>query len=140
LNDRRNATSSWSGYLHQGKVGILLALRELHKCILSNEDISLYKLEYESAEDIDIKKQDIILSRHQVKAYKNAQYPNDYIDVLNEQKYERINSELTLVQKGFQIHKYDTQGNVLCEEVDENSRYLHTNQKYAVLIFLKKNL
>ena len=36
--DRRNATSSWSGYNHQGKVGIFLALKELFTLINNHKD------------------------------------------------------------------------------------------------------
>lgn len=42
--DRRNAVSSWSGYNHQGKVGIFLAIRELKKLTDAREDYSKYKL------------------------------------------------------------------------------------------------
>lgn len=42
--DRRNATSSWSGYNHQGKVGIFLALTELRKLVEKEEDYSSYEL------------------------------------------------------------------------------------------------
>lgn len=45
--DRRNAVSSWSGYNHQGKVGIFLAIRELKKLIMSKGDYSKYKLIFE---------------------------------------------------------------------------------------------
>lgn len=49
--DRRNAVSSWSGYNHQGKVGIFLAIRELKKLIMSEEDYSKYKLIFEKMEE-----------------------------------------------------------------------------------------
>ena len=45
--DRRNAVSSWSGYNHQGKVGIFLAIRELKKLTDAREDYSKYKLIFE---------------------------------------------------------------------------------------------
>ena len=37
MADKRNATASWSGYLHQGKVGIMLALLQI-KDLLTEED------------------------------------------------------------------------------------------------------
>ena len=55
--DKRNATSSWSGYFHQGKVGIFISLIEIHNCLNASKDYSHMTLEYESAEDIDIRKE-----------------------------------------------------------------------------------
>ena len=54
--DRRNATSSWSGYNHQGKVGIFLALTELRKLVEKEEDYSSYELiiEKNGGEDVEI--------------------------------------------------------------------------------------
>lgn len=81
--DRRNATSSWSGYNHQGKVGIFLALKELFTLINNHKDYKSYKLELEKngGEDIDISNSTSIVSRHQVKAKKKGKYPNDYTNV-----------------------------------------------------------
>lgn len=123
--DRRNATASWSGYLHQGKVGLFLVLQKLHECLQTDEDHSNMKLEYESAEDIDLKIADKVISRHQIKAYKSAKYPNDYADVLSVQKYEYLDGKKKLVQKGFQINKYDEYANIICIEVEEDCRFLH---------------
>lgn len=123
--DKRNATSSWSGYFHQGKVGIFISLIEIHNCLNASKDYSHMTLEYESAEDIDIKEKDNILSRHQVKAYKNAKYPNDYAEVLSIQEYRCIDGKKTLVKKGFQVNKYDDFGNFLEVEVAEDARHLH---------------
>ena len=33
VDQNRNAAPSWSGYIHQGKVGFLVALRQLRQCI-----------------------------------------------------------------------------------------------------------
>ena len=87
--DRRNAVSSWSGYNHQGKVGIFLAIRELKKLTDAREDYSKYKLIFEKngGEDIDICYSTAVVSRHQVKAKKDGKYPNDYVNV------RTINSE-----------------------------------------------
>ena len=81
--DRRNATSSWSGYNHQGKVGIFLALTELRKLLEKEEDHSTYKLIFEKngGEDIEICQSTRVISRHQVKAKKKGRYPNDYRNV-----------------------------------------------------------
>ena len=54
--DDRNATGSWSGYLHQGKVGLLIGLQKMNELIEKENDLSDWIIEYESAEDFDIKK------------------------------------------------------------------------------------
>lgn len=107
MKDNRNATSSWSGYNHQGKVGIFLALTELRCLIEKGGDISGYSIEFESAEDIDIKNEDRVISRHQVKAKKNGKYPNDYANVLA-------------------LNSLDTPSGFNIAGVEESSRYLHT--------------
>lgn len=126
--DERNATASWSGYLHQGKVGIFVSLKKINELINKpNQDLSKWKVEYESAEDIDIKNGSVVDSRHQVKAYKEAKYPNDYKDVLGILKY-RIDSKgkKVIENKGFRICDFDKDNNPLDIEVNENSRFLHT--------------
>ena len=109
--DKRNATGSWSGYLHQGKVGILLALIEINRLLENDEDVSTWKIEYESAEDIDIKYGNEVISRHQVKANKNARYPNDYKDV---RTILIKDSDENITTKGFNI-----------DNVSAESRFLH---------------
>ena len=55
VDQNRNATSSWSGYIHQGKVGFLVALRQLRWCIENEiENFEDYAIRYENAEDFDI--------------------------------------------------------------------------------------
>lgn len=71
----RNATASWSGFSHQGQVGLLVALKEIIK--LRNADkgnqLTNYFVEYENKEDAAIYNIDNgntnYLSVHQVKAY-----------------------------------------------------------------------
>lgn len=72
----RNATASWSGYSHQGSVGILVALRDMRKLILEGKqnEFNIHYLEYENNEDVAISKQITgepkeLISVHQVKAY-----------------------------------------------------------------------
>lgn len=67
----RNATASWSGYSHQGQVGLLVALKKMQEPAI---DITVHFLEYETREDVAIYKQENggdkeYLSVHQVKAY-----------------------------------------------------------------------
>ncbi|MBN1068138.1 hypothetical protein DVW02_09120 [Clostridium botulinum] len=126
--DERNATASWSGYLHQGKVGIFIGLKKINELINKpNQDLNKWKIEYESAEDIDIKNDDVVDSRHQVKAYKDAKYPNDYKDVLGILEYELdTNGKKVIKNKGFRICDFDDNLNTLPIEVNEDSRFLHT--------------
>ncbi|HFU4122977.1 TPA: ABC-three component system protein [Streptococcus suis] len=110
--DRRNAVSSWSGYNHQGKVGIFLAIRELKKLTDAREDCSKYKLIFEKngGEDVDICCSTAVVSRHQVKAKKDGKYPNDYANV------RTINSENC--HTGYQIlgtTNQDRYLHVICE-------------------------
>ncbi|MGL2995170.1 ABC-three component system protein [Flavobacterium sp. TSSA_36] len=72
----RNATASWSGYSHQGQVGLLVALREMRRLIQSGlqNEFDFHYVEYENNEDVAISKQlpnvaKELLSVHQVKAY-----------------------------------------------------------------------
>jgi hypothetical protein len=83
----RNATASWSGYSHQGQVGLLVALRMLQEPSI---DLNTHFLEYESREDVAIyvlgsggnKK---YLSVHQVKAFYSGNNSSKirYNNVLN---------------------------------------------------------
>jgi hypothetical protein len=103
--ERRNATSSWSGYLHQGKIGILVALIYInenrdHSGNLNLSDVAQIKLEYENCEDFSIVRNDQLISVHQVKAHNDA----------NATKKFRYSSAL---------QKFDDKG------CDENARYLH---------------
>ena len=112
---KNNATSSWSGYNHQGKVGIFLALKELSELLQKDEDFCNYSVQFEKedGEDIDIVQGDIVISRHQVKAKTKGKYPNDYVDVLIGVK-KKVENNIEI------IGGFNTDG------VNENSRYLHT--------------
>lgn len=109
----RNATASWSGYLHQGKVGIFVALKKINKLIETNsiDILKDWKIEFESAEDFDIKNNNEVDSRHQIKAKKEAKYPNDYSDVLITTMYDEDEN----CKEG-----YDTNGTT------NSNRFLHT--------------
>ena len=121
----RNATASWHGYSHQSKVGILLALRKINELLNQKKSLDKWSIEYESAEDIDIKHDIKVDSRHQVKAYKNGHYPNSYKDVLRE-AYSMTNGELSKTNNGFHYRELNEDSSVGAIEVNENSRYLHT--------------
>lgn len=67
----RNATASWSGYSHQGQVGLLIALRELQK---DGIDLNTCYVQFETHEDVAIYTEPAGGERtyetvHQVKAY-----------------------------------------------------------------------
>ncbi|MCO4097334.1 hypothetical protein KFV08_11625 [Macrococcoides canis] len=98
---KNNATSSWSGYNHQGQVGLFLALSKLKELINNDNTFKDFTVQFErtDGEDIDIICEDTVISRHQVKAKTRSKYPNDYKDVLT---------------------NFNTDG------VNENARYLHT--------------
>lgn len=81
---KNNATPSWSGYNHQGQVGIFLALKELSELVSADYTYDDYSIEFEKedGEDIDIVNGDKIISRHQVKAKTSGKSPSAYCDVL----------------------------------------------------------
>lgn len=81
---KNNATSSWSGYNHQGQVGIFLALKEPRVLLQKSKDYNDYSVEFETedGEDVDIVQSNTVISRHQVKAKTTSKNLNAYKDVL----------------------------------------------------------
>jgi hypothetical protein len=84
----RNATASWSGYSHQGMVGLLVTLREIRRIIIAGNQNQLgeFHLTYESYEDVALYRllngAPQFLSVHQVKAYySNGHLFNSYSEV-----------------------------------------------------------
>ena len=128
VDQNRNATPSWSGYIHQGKVGFLVALRQLRECIENNiENLEDYAIRYENAEDFDIIVGDDnqVLSRHQVKAYVDGKEREDYSDLFNIQTRKFEDGKEKINVKGYQVHEFDGRGNVAREEVSKENIYLH---------------
>lgn len=127
VDQNRNATSSWSGYIHQGKVGFLVALRQLRWCIENEiENFEDYAIRYENAEDFDIvDKGRNVISRHQVKAYINGNEREDYSDLFNIQKRKFEDEKEKIDTKGFQIHEFDGKGNAVRVVVPCDGRFLH---------------
>jgi hypothetical protein len=83
----RNATASWSGYSHQGQVGLLVALRKMQE---NGIDLDTHYVQFETHEDVAIYVEPIGMPRiyltvHQVKAYYSATnfYKSTYNGVLN---------------------------------------------------------
>ena len=128
VDQNRNATPSWSGYIHQGKVGFLVALRQLRECIENDiENFEDYAIRYENAEDFDIIVGDDeqVLSRHQVKAYVDGREREDYSDLFNIQTRKFEDGKEKINVKGYQVHKFDGRGNVAREVVSKENIYLH---------------
>lgn len=134
VDQNRNASSSWSGYIHQGKVGFLVALRKLRWCIENKiKNFEDYAIRYESAEDFDIvDKGGRVVSRHQVKAYINGTSRENYSTLFNVfvREYREITDEngkkvrKEKIKKGFQIHSFDDENNIYVD-VPSDARYLH---------------
>ncbi|MES2239440.1 MAG: ABC-three component system protein [Bacteroidota bacterium] len=129
----RNATASWSGYSHQGQVGLLVALKEMCRLIradLQNEFDSHF-VEYENNEDVAISKSipntpKELISVHQVKAYySQGHLINTYKSVFikNEQYKKDNEGEYILDHNGEKIE--------LDDYVDDQwggmTNYLHTS-------------
>lgn len=136
VDQNRNATSSWSGYIHQGKVGFLVALRQLRWCIENRtKNFKDYTIRYENAEDFDIVgNKGEIISRHQVKAYINGTSREKYSTLFNVQKRAYCEGtdksgknywEEKIIEKGFQIHSFNGQGEIISVDVPPSARFLH---------------
>ncbi len=168
-NDSRNATASWSWYLHQWKVWIFVALKEISE-LLENweniEELKKWRIIYENAEDFDIQLKDeqwkytddywkwIVKSRHQVKAKKSSTAFSNYDSVLWIQYYKMeenidknwnktINKKLKT--EWFQIRSFHSTNTVWdCKiweiEVDENNRFLHTIVNVASFKWKNENI
>lgn len=89
LNMSRNATASWSGYSHQGKIGILIALRKIRD--LNRAGLENYYIEYETQEDVKLVQGGNAIEDHQVKAQLNAHTIGTYTPAL--QVFEACNGQ-----------------------------------------------
>lgn len=89
VTEKRNATSSWSGYIRQGKVGLLVALLTITDLEASGNDLDDWALEFERAEDFDIICGDRVDSRHQVKAKRDGTNKSAYAEALREFEINR---------------------------------------------------
>ncbi|WP_313385916.1 ABC-three component system protein [Chishuiella sp.] len=125
--NNRNATASWSGYSHQGQVGLLVALRKLQE---PNIDLSNYFVEFENTEDVAIYEltqvgEKNFLSVHQVKAYySDGNRQNNYIDVFRGKSIYETDAEGKYV-KDANKKKIPT-GNYESGQWCSNDNYLHT--------------
>lgn len=138
----RDATAIWSGYNHQGKVGLFVALREManlaENAPYDSITVALFgewHIEFEQAEDFDIYTKppcadpNYIHSRHQVKAHAGQ-------DGRQFSKYKKVVAPYTITRKdgnvdtmpGFDKSIKDEYGNVLTNELPANKRYIHLVQ------------
>lgn len=78
----RNATASWSGYAHQGKIGLLVAIRKLISLHGSDSDLATYQIKYETQEDVSLIENGIPTQIHQVKAYTSGSTIGNYTEAL----------------------------------------------------------
>ncbi|PSU46612.1 hypothetical protein C9J12_18045 [Photobacterium frigidiphilum] len=69
-----SATSTWSGFVYQGKVGLYHSLK-----LLEQDNSLKYSLQLDSLEDFSIINNDFAISIHQVKA-KLSKYRTSYLD------------------------------------------------------------
>lgn len=98
FKDIDKASSTWSGFLYQGKVAIYTVLKYINKFYPDVNEISRYKLEIEYLEDFAILKDNQHISLHQVKAKPTTNTIGSY----NE-------ANLNLLGK---LEKYDSVGEV----------------------------
>ena len=130
----RNATASWSGYSHQGLVGILVVLKEIRRLIAEGKqnEYDIHFLEYENNEDVAISKrvsgQPVqLLSVHQVKAYySDGHLFNSYKSVFTGSPIYRRDADGKLL-KDLHGNKINT-GNFEPGQWCSGLNYLHTVQ------------
>lgn len=124
----RNATASWSGFSHQGQVGLLIAILELQQNGINKENTFL---QFESREDIAVyeKINDIPVykSIHQVKAYySKGTKINDYADVFKGKLiFEKELDGKFKKKDGKKISTGKFESGQWCQ----NDNYLHTAQE-----------
>jgi hypothetical protein len=78
----RNATASWSGYSHQGKIGLLIALIKLNNLHGINSVLTDFCLSYETQEDVSLLENGNAIEVHQVKAYTSGTTIGSYTAAL----------------------------------------------------------
>lgn len=124
----RNATASWSGFSHQGQVGLLVAILELQKSGIDKENTFL---QFESREDVAIyeitNNKPVYKSVHQVKAYySKGTKINDYADVFKGKLiYERDGDGKLKKKDGKKISTGKFESGQWCQ----NENFLHTAQE-----------
>jgi hypothetical protein len=139
----RNATASWSGYSHQGKVALLIALRKINTLHANGGNLNDYILECENHEDASIKYHANILEAHQVKAKNGSTTIGAYTDALllftdGNQKFLHTTCEvtnwntLTAAQNPNGVVRYSYQNGVLHCPLISITGYI--DQEIAILL------
>lgn len=120
------ATSIWSGYNHQGRVGLFVGLRELNGLKTAGiQDLGKWKLIFELGEDFqiihEIDEESIeIISRHQVKAYNSTAF-SKYSHVFTRHQKKNSKDELMTNDDGSPLMEdgFNEDG------VPEGGRFIH---------------
>ncbi|MEH7238091.1 ABC-three component system protein [Bacillus sp. JJ1562] len=76
-----DASPSWNGYNHQGKVGIFVVLKLINELKIDYDTCAIYELELEWLEDFSILKNGEYIALHQVKTYKETM-PSKYKEAI----------------------------------------------------------
>ncbi|ALC84841.1 hypothetical protein AM499_02690 [Bacillus sp. FJAT-22090] len=76
-----DASPSWNGFNHQGRIGVLVVLTMINNLKLSLNACNSYELELEWLEDFSIKKDNDYIAIHQVKTY-NKTAPSEYKEAI----------------------------------------------------------
>lgn len=131
LTINRNATPSWSGYNYQGKIGIYVALRKILELLEGKDRESAqdllkdWILEYETAEDFDLKINGQVFSRHQVKAKQGSTTLVSIRDVLESFNVEGVADDQRW------LHSLENIRGLECvNQEDFNIKYISERLKY----------
>ncbi len=129
------ATAIWSGYNHQGRVGLFVGLREVNRLKRAeSRDLNKWKLIFELGEDFQIihevdKDSTEVISRHQVKAYNSTAFSR-YSHVFTRHQKKNSKDELMtnddgspIMEDGFNENSVPTDGRFIhvIKELDISS-------------------
>ncbi len=72
--NNEDASASWNGYMYQGKVSLLFALKKINELEDKGESLELWSLGIEHSDDFELRCNNKAYSIHQVKNYKGGQF------------------------------------------------------------------
>lgn len=104
--DGYDASSSWSGYQYQGKVSIYIVLKYINEFGNRNE-YERYSVEIENREDFSIKKDNVYISLHQVKAKLNSSTINSYLDAMKQLNKVKTEESKLYLHTAIDINNWD---------------------------------
>lgn len=141
---KNGATSTWSGYTHQGKVGLIVALQEISNIIDTipeeqlTAELKKWRIIFETSEDFDIRNgEQNAWSRHQVKAWGNKDKQYHYNDVLLPDEDGKQGFDIDTVRAGECYLHVITDIPIWKDSGDKNPQgiklysYLPDNNKYC---------